>query len=366
MNGMNLRSVKSTNRTLILYLLNKHKSLSRKEIASKLSLTPAAVTKICQSLIEDGYIYEGDAISDTGKSGRREVMLSLCLDDKLVLGINAERDTITYSCSNLAGELIAIEHQAFCDDVDEVVKKAMCFISTNDIDIKSLLGVGVCVIGNVDDQYSIWKCDNLKGRFEKAFGIDVVIENNVKAFAQSEMIYGNKEVSSSALFLKWGAGIGSSIIANGEVFSGNDSGVAEIGHYIVDPSGKKCRCGRFGCLETVASVDAIIEEIGENISIEDIVNSHNNDIINLVDHKIDLVALALTNTATILNTDNVVLFGKMFNNKTIAEKLSKQCIRYNSNFAEDTIVLSKLNSISDYIGTTAICAKNFYFEREVI
>lgn len=365
MNGMNLRSVKSTNRTLVLYLLNEHKSISRKEIASRLGLTPAAVTKICQSLIEDGYIKEGSPVGEAGKSGRREVLLSLSLDDKLVFGINAERDLITYSCSTLDGRLVCINHTDFTDDVDRVIAGAKSFLKNNSISCANLLGVGVCVIGNVDDEYSIWKCQDLKQKFEQELNANVVIENNVKAFAQSEMLYGDHSVSNSALFLKWGAGIGSSIVANGKVFSGNDSGVAEIGHYIVDPSGKKCRCGRFGCLETIASTDAILNEIGKNISIIDIVNSKDNDIINLIDQKIDLVALALTNTATILNTDNVVLFGKMFNNTIIAEKLKKQCMRYNSNFADNTIVLSKLNEISDYIGTTAICAKHFYFEREV-
>lgn len=358
---MNLKSVKTANRSSILYLLNEYKELSRKDISNKLNLTPAAVTKICQSLIDEGAIAETDTIQDTGKSGRREILLKLSLEDKLVFGVNAQRDKITYSLSTLDGCLVKKYDTDFVSNVNEVIKQGKAFLK----DTKNIIGMGVCVIGSVDDDYGVWQNEDLNEKFSLAFNLPVVIENNVKAFAQSELIYGNLQNKDSVLFFKWGAGIGSSIVANGQVFSGNDSGVAEIGHYIVNPAGKKCRCGRFGCLETVASIDAILEEIDDNLTLLDVVNSKNNDIITLLEHKINMVALVLTNTATILNTNNVVFFGEMFKNQIIVEKLKKQIIRYNQNMPEGTIVLSKLNDISDYIGTTAICAKNFYFEREV-
>lgn len=358
---MNLQSVKSANRSSILYLLNEYKVLSRKELSQKLGITPAGVTKICQSLIDEGLIVEADSL-DTGKSGRREVLLKLSLDDKLVFGINAQRDKITYSVSNLGGKLIRKLDTPFNENVDKVIAQGKAFLG----DEQDVIGMGVCVIGSVDDDdYGIWHSEDLALKFSNAFGIDAVVENNVKAFAQSELIYGDLHNTDSVLFFKWGAGIGSSIVANGEVFSGNDSGVAEIGHYIVNAGGKKCRCGRFGCLETEASIDAIIDEIDDKLTLLDIVNSNNNDIITLLEHKINMVALVLTNTATILNTNNVVLFGEMFKNQIIVEKLKKQMLRYNQNLPLDAINLSTLNGISDYIGTTAICAKHFYFEREV-
>ena len=49
--GQNLKTLKSTNRSALLYLLNEKGEMSRKEIAKALNLTPAAVTKICQELI---------------------------------------------------------------------------------------------------------------------------------------------------------------------------------------------------------------------------------------------------------------------------------------------------------------------------
>lgn len=359
---MNMQTLKSTNRSLVLYLLNKYKGLSRKEIALKLSLTPAGVTKICQTLIDEGFIIESDVVSSQGKSGRKEILLRLDIENKFVIGINAQRDNITFSYSNLNGDLVYCKKEPFLDSFEDVVSKTKEFVAEYNIQLDTVIGIGVCVIGSVgDNDYGIWH-EDIEKCLANTFNLPVAIENNVKAFAVGEMIFGNIDPEKSILFLKWGAGIGSSIVSNGRVITGNDNSIAEIGHYIVDNSGVKCRCGRFGCLETVASSDAIIKEINHNLTLEDIITSEDKDIVAVLDQKIDLVALALTNTATILNTDSIVLFGEMFNNKTIANKLIKQCVRYNSNLENNMFILSSLNDFSDYIGTTAICAKKYFYE----
>lgn len=363
--GLNNQSVKSNNRSLVLYLLNEHKRLSRKELSSLLSLTPAAVTKICQSLIDDGLIEECGEVNDFGKTGRREILLKLKLSDKLVFGVNSDKDTITFSLSNMAGELLFSKSIPFNTNVDVVAEQGREYMDSLSFNKSQLVAIGVCVIGSpYEDDFGVWRGDDVITAFERYFDVPVVVENNVKAFAEGSLIYDNID-SSSVLFLKWGSGIGSSIVVDGKVFSGNDSGVAEIGHYIVNTGGKACRCGRFGCLETEASADAIINSVDTNLSLDKIIFSTDNNIINIIDEKIDLVSLALTNTATILNARGIVLFGSMFKNEAVVAKLKKQCIRYNTNLTEEMIRLSSLNDVSDYIGTTAICAKHFFFEREV-
>ena len=64
--GLNMRSVKAENQSLILLLLQRYGALSRKEIAQKSSLTPAAVTIICNELIEKGKIKETGELSKNG------------------------------------------------------------------------------------------------------------------------------------------------------------------------------------------------------------------------------------------------------------------------------------------------------------
>jgi len=75
--------------------------------------------------------------------------------------------------------------------------------------------------------------------------------------------------------------------------------------------------------------------------------------------------LALTNTATILNTQRVILYGRAFRYPLIAENLRKQYLRYNSSLSEDNLIISSLNDKRTYIGTVAICAKHMFFEGTV-
>lgn len=336
--GQNLKTLKSTNRSALLYLLNKNGQMSRKEIAKSLKLTPAAVTKICQELIQEGYVYEGAAIKD-GQKGRSEVMLSLNLAQKFIVGICADRDSISYSISSLDGNLVAIDKKPFDDNVDNVISCAKEFLVSSGYRNK-IMGAGVCIVGSIHG-YGIWEIKNLKEKFEKALGVEVVIHNNVRSFAIAGTIYEVKDNKKAELYFKWGPGIGSAIVNDGQVLNAGDSGVSEIGHYIVNPNGKKCRCGRVGCLETEATLD-------------------NNNIYD----KIKLATMALMNTATILNADSIVLFGSVFSNSEIAENFIEECLKINPYLEKGDIQVSKLNDKVAYIGATAICARRLFFERK--
>ena len=194
--GLNMKSVKNENRSLILYLLNSKGAMSRKELAAKLSLTPAAVTKICSDLIEKGIIKEVGEAQEKARSGRKEILLSLCLDDKLAFGINAEKDNVTFSLTYLNGKALKTESIPFCDDAKVVAEKAADFLSKLGALREKIIGAGICIIGTLkEDDFGIWKEDNLAAIFESKLGLPVVIENNVKAFAQSEIIFGNADIS---------------------------------------------------------------------------------------------------------------------------------------------------------------------------
>ncbi|MGN1443370.1 MAG: hypothetical protein ACI4XE_05925, partial [Acutalibacteraceae bacterium] len=89
------------------------------------------------------------------------------------------------------------------------------------------------------------------------------------------------------------------------------------------------------------------------------------EITNIMDCKIDTVALALANTATILNAQKVVLFGSLFYCGKVKKKLKKQFLRYNPNLKDSMIKESELNKKNSYIGAAAICAKKFFFEKNM-
>lgn len=362
--GLNLNNVKERNISSILYLLNSKNGLSRKDVAEELSLTPAAVTKLCSALIENGFVKEaGVADGNISKAGRKKIILNLCLSDFYAVGVNAEVDKITVSAFSLDSTLLNSVSLPSNASSDEITERCRFVIDESGVDKNKFVCVSICVIGSPNDNsFGLWDTAEVKEKIETQIKLPIVCENNICAFALAELIYGHNRYSGSELFLKWGPGIGSAVAANGEIISSGNTGAAEIGHYIIRRDGARCRCGRYGCLETEVSSMVIAEEVGSGISFDDIIRSDNKDVINILDEKADIVALALTNTATILNARKIILFGSVFANEAIAEKVARQCRRYNCNFKDNTIELSKLNKSISYIGPAALAAKKFFFE----
>jgi len=85
----------------------------------------------------------------------------------------------------------------------------------------------------------------------------VAISNDVNLMAHAEHHFGVGRNYDDALVVNLGWGIGLGLLLNGSVYLGADGFSGEFGHIQVDPHGVQCHCGKNGCLETVASGEAI-------------------------------------------------------------------------------------------------------------
>ena len=117
----------------------------------------------------------------------------------------------------------------------------------------------------------------LANMFVDELGIPVVVTNDAKAAAMGEMKYGVAVGMTNFVELTLGTGVGSGIVANGQLIYGFDGFAGELGHMIVEPDGRPCGCGRKGCLETYCSATgvvrtaiAMLEESPEATSVRDI------------------------------------------------------------------------------------------------
>lgn len=117
----------------------------------------------------------------------------------------------------------------------------------------------------------------LANMFVNELGIPVVVTNDAKAAAMGEMKYGVAVGMTNFVELTLGTGVGSGIVANGQLIYGFDGFAGELGHMIVEPDGRPCGCGRKGCLETYCSATgvvrtaiAMLEESPEATSVRDI------------------------------------------------------------------------------------------------
>ena len=87
--------------------------------------------------------------------------------------------------------------------------------------------------------------------FKDAVGIPAKLTNDANAAAMGEMAYGAARGMKNFIVITLGTGVGSGIVINGQLVYGCDGFAGELGHVIMDRTGKgrPCGCGRLGCLE---------------------------------------------------------------------------------------------------------------------
>lgn len=90
-------------------------------------------------------------------------------------------------------------------------------------------------------------------------GLPVALTNDANAAAVGEMTYGAARGMKNFIMITLGTGVGSGIVVDGKIVYGSDGFAGELGHFVVDhtPAGRKCGCGRSGCLETYCSATGV-------------------------------------------------------------------------------------------------------------
>ncbi|MBC7553845.1 MAG: ROK family protein [Taibaiella sp.] len=97
----------------------------------------------------------------------------------------------------------------------------------------------------------------------ESFGLPVTLTNDANAAAIGEMMYGAAKGMKDFIMVTLGTGVGSGFVANGNLIYGHDGFAGELGHITAERNGRKCGCGRYGCLETYASATGIVRTAHE-------------------------------------------------------------------------------------------------------
>ncbi|MBQ5627997.1 MAG: ROK family protein, partial [Bacteroidaceae bacterium] len=94
---------------------------------------------------------------------------------------------------------------------------------------------------------------------EKKTGLPTKVTNDANAAAIGEMKYGVAQGMKDFVYITLGTGVGSGIVANGQLIYGHDGFAGELGHVTAPVlEGRACGCGRTDCLETYASATGIV------------------------------------------------------------------------------------------------------------
>jgi glucokinase len=93
---------------------------------------------------------------------------------------------------------------------------------------------------------------------EDKFKLPVVLTNDANAAAIGEMMYGAAKGMKDFIMITLGTGVGSGIVANGQLVYGHDGFAGELGHTIIIPNGRLHEgTGKYGSLESYASATGV-------------------------------------------------------------------------------------------------------------
>lgn len=368
--GLNMEIVKRRNRSAILRLISGEGPISKKDIAARLSLTPAAVTQICGEFMETGLLLErGIGNEEVIRAGRKKILIDINPEYRFIYGINIDPEKTEIALCDLKGEAVGIttvktlrevEPEAFLADI-----AAVCGQLRKETQISSerIAGAGVGITGIVDRErtksiraYGIWeKPVEIGSLLEERLHIPVKVENNVNAFAAAELLFGRGRRHDNLLLVKWGPGVGSSVIIDSRIYEGRHGKAAELGHFIVEKDGELCGCGRRGCLETKVAAWVLQKKIP---GFPDRMDGQNGQ---ELEQAVDLFARAIVNAATILAPERVILYGGLFRNPMIRQMLTDACSNYDRELGGGRICYSELAEKEAYIGPVAFFVRENIF-----
>jgi len=367
----NLDFVKEKNISAVYRAIVDSGSISRIQIARQCRLAAGSVTRITRKLIEAGLIQEQD--QQISERGRRATSLAPVLGKLQFLAARAGRTKLHTGLCDLYGTLLAQYSEPLkpvnqVEFTEQLISSLRVFLKNNKKHINCLAGIGLTTPGLVNSSKGIitfmphLSINNLPlaEQVSEALGVPCYINNFISSMALAEYHFGVSQGFKNSLYVCVHNGVGAGMILDGKLYEGSSLAVGEIGHIQIDPLGKRCNCGNFGCLETLVCNPAIENRCHELLqagvpstltSTATITNicsaAKSGDALahDLLKEAAANLGRAIAMSVNLLRPDRVVLAGEICEAFDIIHPVFTHCLR------------SQTVSVNDELETKIVCSK---------
>ncbi len=263
------------------------------------------------------------------------------------LGIDIGGTEVKIGVVTGAGDIIKTDNFSVNFDnyktpiIETLLKSLDIFININNLDLSTILGIGISATGQIDTSNGIvagtaghidnWIGTPIKDILKEKYSLPVSVANDANCAVIGEYWRGSAMGCSNVIMITVGTGIGGGIISNGKLLSGKIGIAGELGHFPINITGKKCSCGNIGCYEKYASTTALVNNVKDllksnaNIDINNIngkfifeqINLGNADIKKIVDKWIESIAMGLVGLIHIFNPELVIIGGGVSNQEEL-------------------------------------------------
>jgi predicted NBD/HSP70 family sugar kinase len=301
--------------------------MSRADLARETGLTRAAISLIVEEFIADGILYE--LPPQAGGRGRNGIPVTLQNNRYYALGVRLSRSGCSVGIVDFSGELLEYERVSAENGISQLMEylAEMC----SRYNTSQILGVGVSAPGPIDvsegkilnpPRFEKWHELEIVKLLSNKLGIPAYLEHDASAMARYQESLGD---SHNFLFLLIDGGVGGGIVSEGRLLGGSRNFVGEIGHTSIRFDGRLCECGNRGCLETYASIPALLEHT-EFANWKELIDQldTNKQAQELLDQEVKYLSAGIVNLLNLISLDTIYVAGEITYKFDILSKMLSQ------------------------------------------
>jgi predicted NBD/HSP70 family sugar kinase len=249
-----------------------HGGQSRVDIARKLDVSRANLSRLSGELIDFGLISEGAPLYSSTR-GRPAEILHLRSGAAHFVGIKLTGDHLYAVLTDLSARVLDERTIALKSREPEHVADLIARVSDELFAGKTLpAAVGVCLAGNVlerDGEQRVeqshflgWTSAPLARLVGERIAYPVSVANDVLALTAAHHWFGAGVGHASLVVYGLGAGIGSGVVVFDEVVSGSHGRAGHVGHSRLSATGRKCERGHDNCVHSFVTMGSISHNAG--------------------------------------------------------------------------------------------------------
>ena len=262
-------------RTVLRELLI-HGAQSRVDIARKLDMSRANLSRLGRELVDLGLVSEG-APQHSPTRGRPPELLHLQPGAAHFLGVKLTGDDLYAVVTDLSASVVAEFTEPLASrDPQHVADRIAAAGERLFAGLALPAAVGVCLAGNVLERGGVrlveqsrflgWDSVALAGLLEARMPHPITIANDVVALTAAHHWFGAGVGHASLVVYGLGAGIGSGVVAFDEVLTGAHGRAGHVGHARLDATGRPCELGHLDCVHSFVTMGSIAHNAGQDYS----------------------------------------------------------------------------------------------------
>lgn len=265
--------VRRHNRTVLLRRLHVGGPTTRASLAAELGLNRSTIKALVDGLTETGVVEEKVPRQRSG-AGRPSLLVLPQPHAAVVLAVDVRVDQVSIALVGLGGAILGRNSwnlRVRTREPEEVITHVVdsAIVLAADIGVTMVAG-GVSVPGVVRRSDGLvheapnlhWTAVPLGERLSTVFDMPVMVGNDAELGALAEHLRGAARDASDAVYVSADVGVGGGVIADGSALRGTAGYIGELGHMVVNPSGRACYCGSTGCWETEVGEPALCRALG--------------------------------------------------------------------------------------------------------